>query len=369
MNKFILSTIAWVESIAKKEIEIQWWKLLEVRDRMVEFEWDMSVMVRMNLWSRVGNKVYMVLWERESIDDFDKLYDFIFSIDFKKYVKDNFEIIVKAKSIKSDLASVPSIQKISKKSIVDNLTSKSWEKLYEDKEKWVFEVFILILDNTVKILLNTSWEALHKRWYRLETWEAPIKENLAAALVLLSWWKFKEPFYDLFCWSGTIPIEAAMIAKNIAPWINRYFAFENLWLVEKAHVEEEIKKAKSKKYSWDYSIYASDIDENILKIARENAKDAGLENVIKFEKKDFSDLLDLKINWTLVSNPPYWDRLKSENIRNIYNSIDKLFRLNPDLWWWIITWYLDFDKQIDTRNYKKRKLYNWGELCYFYKRK
>jgi len=369
MNKYILSTIAWVESIAKKEVEKQGWKLLEVRDRMLVFSWDEKTMVRVNLWSRVANKLYMVLWEWDNIDSFDKLYDLIYGLDFKKYINKDFRILIKAKSIWSELTAVPSIQKISKKAIIDSVTWKSWEILDENRDTWTFEVMVLLVNNKAYILLNTSWEALHKRGYRAETWEAPIKENLAAAIVIFAGWKFRETFYDVFCWSWTIPIEAAMIAKNIAPWLNRYFAFETLWLVSKEFVENEIKEAKTKQFPWKYKIMASDTDDEVLKIAKENSKDAGVDDVIEFFKKDFKDYIEEGISWTLVSNPPYWNRLKDEDLRGLYNWIDKLFRLNKSLNWGIITSYTDFDSQIKLSDYKKRKLYNGGDLCYFYKRK
>ena len=368
--KYILSTIAGVESIAKKEIEKQWWKIIEVRDRSIEFEWDSKTMIKVNLWSRVWNKVYEVLEESSRIDDFDKLYDLVWKINFKKYFHHDYPIIVKVKSINSKLNSTPAIQKITKKSIIDRITDKSWEKVYENKDLENFEIMVLVIDDKAKILLNTSWEALHKRWYRLETWEAPIKENLAAALVLLSWWRFKDSFYDLFCGSWTIVIEAAMIAKNIAPGLDRYFAFENLVLVDKKLVKEELELAKSKVFEWEYKIFASDLDENMLEIARENAKNALVDDIITFEKKNFFECLDSDLKWTLVSNPPYWERLKDEDLNLLYKNINKLLLQNKDLWWWVITSYFErFDELIKLSDYKKRKLYNGGEKCYFYRKK
>lgn len=368
-NKYILSTIAWVESIAKKEVEKQGGKLLEVKDRMIVFSGDEKTMIRVNFWSRVANKLYMVLWEWNKVDNFDKLYDLIYGLDFKKLINKDFKIVIKGKSINSDLNSIPAIQKISKKATIDSITWKSWETVVEDRDIWTFEIMVLLIDNKAYILLNTSWDALHRRWYRAETWDAPIKESLAAAIVLLAGWKFKDPFYDPFCWSWTIAIEAAMIARNIAPWLNRYFAFEKLWLVSKDLVETEIKLAEEKEFKWDYNIIASDIDKEVLNIAKENAKDAWVLDTIKFVYKDYKDYLNENISWTIVSNPPYGNRLKDDDIRWLYNSIDKLFRLNKDLGWWIITSYIEFDNQIKLSDYKKRKLYNWGELCYFYKRK
>jgi len=370
MTKYILSTIAWVESIAKKEVEKQWGKILEVRDRMVEFEGDSKTMIRVNFWSRVGNKVYQVLEEGENIDNFDKLYDLVWKINFKKYFHHDYPIVVKVKSINSKLDSTPAIQKIVKKSIIDKINDKSGDIIKEDKDLEKFEIMVLLIDDKVKILLNTTWEALHKRWYRIETWDAPIKESLAAALVLLSGWRFKEPFYDVFCGSWTIAIEAAMLAKNIAPGLDRYFAFENLVLVDKKLVEEELKLAESKKFEWDYKIIASDIDEKVLEIAKQNAKEAQVDDIIEFKQRDFKEYLKEDLKWTLVSNPPYWERLKSEDLDWIYKNIDKLLMQNKDLNWWVITSYFEwFDKLINLNKYKKRKLYNWWEKTYFYKKK
>ena len=370
MNKYILTTIAWLESLAKKELQRIKAENILVNDRMIEFKWDERIMIKANLWSRVGNKVYQVLSERENIDNFDKLYDEIFNINLKNIYKKNFSIIIKVKSIKSKLNSIPAIQKISKKAFIDNITNKSQEKLAEDKNLWIFEITILLIEDKLRVLLNTSWEALHKRWYRNNTWEAPLKENIAAALVLFSNWNFKENFYDIFCGSWTIVIEAAMIAKNIAPWLLRYFAFETLWLVDKKLVEEEIKEAETKIFDWEYKIFASDIDENVLNIAKQNALNAWVSDIINFEKKNFREYLKEDLTWVLVSNPPYWERLKVDNLDDLYIDLDKIFRKNKNLKWWFITSYFEkVDKIIKKDFYKKRKLYNWWEKTYFYKKR
>ncbi len=370
--KYVLSTIAWVESIAKKEITRQWWKIQEVTDRLITFTWPSELIPRINLWSRVGNKMYLLLEDKEEVTDFDSLFDVVNSISWKKYFKKDFPIVVKSSSIRSDLYSPRTIQSIWKKAIVKNLV---WDDavLNEDENLEKLEILILIIDNRVRILLDTSGDALHMRWYRTRAWEAPIKESLAASLVLLSWWKFQESFYDPFCGSWTVAIEALMIAKNIAPWLKRSFAFEKLWLVDSETTQNERLQAKKKEFNGDYRIIASDIDEEMVDLAQENASRAWLAWEINFEVKDFitsppAPLLQGEGRWTLVSNPPYWDRLKDENIKSLYNNIDKLFRINTDLSWWIISSYLEFDELIKKWDYKKRKLYNWWEKCYFWRK-
>ena len=370
MQKYALSTIMWVESIAKKEIEKQWAKIEEVVDRLVIFSWPVELIPRINYWSRVWNKMYILLAESENIDNFDKLYDLINWVFWKKFFKKSFPILVKATSIRSELTSIPTIQKIWKKAIINSLTNNSWEFIKEDQNLEKMDILILTIDNKVRILLNTSWEALHKRWYRTDAWEAPIKESLAAAIILLSNWRFKENFYDPFCWSWTIAIEALMIAKNIAPWLKRKFAFENLWLISYEVSENERALARNKTFDWEYKIFASDVDSKMIKIAKQNTINAWLkENEIIFEEKDYKELLNEDLKGSLASNPPYWFRLKNEDFKSIYKNIDKLFRINPELKWWIITSFLEFDNLIKLDNYKKRKLYNWWELCYFYRRK
>jgi putative N6-adenine-specific DNA methylase len=160
-----------------------------------------------------------------------------------------------------------------------------------------------------------------------------------------------------------------MIAKNIAPWLKRWFAYEKLWLIDWESSENERALARKKTYDGDYNIVASDIDFEMVELAKENAARAWIAWEINFEQKDFNEYLDIDISGTLVSNPPYWERLKDENLKWMHNNIDKLFRLNPHLWGWIISSFLEFDSLIKLDNYKKRKLYNGSEKCYFWRRK
>ena len=369
-NNYILSTIAWVESLAKREILKEWWKIIKVRDRMIEFTWNDEILIRVNLWSRVWNKVYKVLVKENSVDNFNKLYDLVYLSKIKKYFRNKNQFKIKVKTINSALTSIPVIQKIVTKAIINNITNNSWKRVFFDEEQEQIEVLVLIINDKLRVLLNTTWESLHKRWYRKETWKAPIKENLAAALVLLSWWRFKEQLYDIFCGSWTIAIEAAMIAKNIAPWLNRDFIFNSLGFINKNTYKKEKEKAKKKIYKWNYNIFASDIDSYAIDIAKENAKEAWVADVIEFKKLDFNYYLTKSLNWTLVSNPPYGDRLDIMDINDFYNKINNLLIKNSELKWWIITsYFLWFNKIINLKKYKRRKLYNWWEKTYFYKKR
>lgn len=369
MTKFVLSTIGWLEAIAKKEIEKQWGKIEDVVDRVVTFSWDLDLMAKVNLWSRVGNKLYLLLAEKDFVDNFDNLYDIMADISWKKYFKKSYPIVVQATSIRSELHSTPTIQKIWKKCIINALTDWSGERVIENEWLEKMEILVLFIDNKVRILLNTSWPALHMRGYRTEAWEAPIKENLAAALVWLANWRFRDNFYDPFCGSWTIAIEAVMMARNMAPWVMRKFAFQRWDILPSEILDNEKKLARKREYTWEYKVFASDIDPEVLEIAKENAKRAWVEDNITFSVKDFRDFAKEELEWTMVSNPPYGLRLEDEDLKWLYNNIDRCFRINPELKWWIISSFHEFDGLIKKDTYKKRKLYNWAEKCYFWKRK
>lgn len=199
------------------------------------------------------------------------------------------------------------------------------------------------------------------------TGEAPIKENIAAALVILSGWKFREPLYDVFCGSGTIVIEAAMIAKNKAPGLTRSFAFQDWNWLPYDLIETERKLAKEKEFEGEYTIYGSDINRQIIDTAKRNAKFAGVEDCIRFQCMDYTNIIDKNIHGWLVSNPPYGERLEDFDVENIHKDIAVLFSKNSEIQGGIITSHAEFESY-SKQKYKKRKLYNGGELCYFYRK-
>ncbi|MCP4524110.1 MAG: class I SAM-dependent RNA methyltransferase [Candidatus Gracilibacteria bacterium] len=369
MHKYVLSTIMGVESLAKKEIERQGGEILEVVDRLITFQGGPELIPRMNFWSRVGNKMYILLAEEDNVTNFDDLFNLVNKVHWKKYFKKDFPILVKATSQRSELGAIPTIQSIGKKAIVKSLLGEKEGVIKEDPELEKMDILVLIIDNKVRILLNTSGKALHMRGYRTEAGEAPIKESLAAACILLSNWRFKENFYDPFCGSGTFAIEALMIARNIAPGLKRRFAFENLNLVDWETCELERANARKKRFDGEYKIYASDIDPEMIEIAKSNALRAGQEGQISFSVQDFKSTITEGYSGTIITNPPYDKRLQINDIDSLYKNLDKLFRINPELKGGVITGYLEFDDLIKLSDYKKRKLYNGGELCYLYRRK
>jgi putative N6-adenine-specific DNA methylase len=325
-------------------------------------------LAELNIWIRTGNRVYLVLAEKKT-RTFDEIFDMTTSIDWRKYIPKDAPIIVDAVSVKSDIDSIPAIQKTIKKSIVTKITGDRESILREDDKVKGIHIFALIRENTTLLLLDTSGEPLHKRGYRTEALEAPIKETLAAAMVMLSGWRYKEPFLDPFCGSGTIAIEAAMIAKNIAPGLERSFAAETFpWYpveyFKNAKMEAKGKIIVDKKYT----ITASDTDKEAVKIAENNAKRAGVSDTMTILQKDFKSYVGEYISGSLVSNPPYGIRLQDYDLDLLYKDIAIVFNKNTSLFGGLITSY-DFSKHTRPNTWKNRKLYNGNELCYFYTKK
>lgn len=365
---FVITCAAGLESILQKEIEIAGYKVLWHAPTLVRFTGDLSAIAKINLRSRVWNKLYLELAQHQTAD-FDALFDLVSTVDWKVYIQDN-PIVVHVITKLSALTSTPTIQRIVKKSITKKiLNGKEW-LVKEDESLEPVEIFVHLQNNMCSILLNTTGESLHKRWYKKATGEAPINEALAAGLLLLSWWKFSEPLYDFFCGSGTIAIEAAMIAKNIAPGILRWFAFQYFSRYDQNLFSTELQSAKNKMIlDKQHTIIASDIDPQMIKIAQENARNAWVEKYISFVVKDVKDYIGgEQLTGALVSNPPYGLRLQMYELIQIYRAITQLFDTNPQLRGWIISSYEDFSPNSNSWTRKKTAFFNGGEKCRFYKK-
>ena len=365
MHNYLLTSTLWLESFVKKEVQKQGYTISEVQDKAVYFQGDISAMARMNLWSRFGNILYLVVWEKKNVTDFDTYFDIVEALNWDKYIPHGYQVNIKATSLKSDLGATPTLQALAKKAIVTNLVGD--DILIESETKGAIEVRILIENNNLKVLLNTSGNGLHKRGYREMTWDAPIKENIAAALVIISQWRFREPLWDVFCWSGTIAIEAALIAMNKAPGMTRKFAFNTWPWIPSNLLEDEKKLAKTKEFEGEYTIYASDIEKHVLESAKRNAMFAGVDKAIRFQLMDYKDIIYKDIKWYLVSNPPYGERLEGCDVIGIHKDLARVFAENNNLQGWIITSHEEFEGY-QKNKYKKRKLYNGWELCYFYRK-
>ncbi|WIV13022.1 class I SAM-dependent RNA methyltransferase [Proteiniborus sp. MB09-C3] len=347
-----------LEAVVKREVEKLGYKDITVENGKVTFSCDESGIPKANLWLRTADRVLLKLGEFKALS-FEELFQGTKALPWDEWITEDGEFTVTGKSVNSKLFSVSDCQAIVKKAVVEKLKEKyktEWFK--EDGPK--FTIQVSILKDIATLTIDTSGEGLHKRGYRVENVEAPIKETLAAASVSLSYWNSGRILLDPFCGSGTIPIEAAMIGKNIAPGLQRSFASEEWPRIGEALWKEARKEAfKAINQDLDMKIYASDINPKAIEAARENAYEAGVDECITFEVKDMSKVNIRDDYGVIVCNPPYGERLgeKSE-AEELYREMGKVFK-KLDTWSvYVITSNEDFEKLYGKKADKKRKLFN-----------
>ncbi|MCT1796310.1 THUMP domain-containing class I SAM-dependent RNA methyltransferase [Helcococcus kunzii] len=352
-----ISTAFGLESVVRKECEDLGFKDLVVSNGKVEFIGTQRDIVKANLWLRSAERVYIKLMEFEALT-FDDIYDNINNFDWENYLSENGKYIISGKSVKSKLYSISDNQSITKKAIIDRL-GKVYQKSWFMESEEQYKIRIALLNDIATVTLDTSGSGLHKRGYRTEQNEAPIKESLAAALILLSKWDGKRDFIDLFCGSGTIPIEAALIAKNIAPGISRKFDFMNWPYFDQEVYRDEKIKAYNAINDNEVNITGFDIDPKAIEISKNNAINAGVDEDIKFVIKDVNKV-GLKNNFAVViSNPPYGERMGDDReMQDIYKAISKLINISTTLSFYFITSDEDFERNINYKCDQKRKLFN-----------
>lgn len=362
--KVFITCQAWLETLVRKDNEKIGLKNFEIRDRIVRASATEKQIYEALIWNRFANRVYLEL-ASEKVETFDELFSLIEAISWEKYLPAGIAIVTEATAIKSTLSHTPSIQSIAKKAIVKRLTDGTGtHRLYEDRTGDEAHIQIFVIENMAYILLDITGNALHKRGWRTESGEAPIKETLAAAIVALSGWKFRDKFLDPFCGSGTIAIEAALLGRNIAPGIGRHFAIENFRNFNKNLFDEVRREAREKIFpSGNYRIFGSDSDEETLQKAKNNAMRAGVESDIIFEKSDFFET-NFSEKTHIVTNPPYNVRLETDD--EFYkNFLEKM--LADEIFGGFITSY-ECEKNPNIKHFKDRKLYNGGLAARFYKK-
>lgn len=370
MNKFELIAPCHfgLETVLKKEITDLGYNILLVEDGRVTFEGDEEAVCRANVFLRTTERV-MIKVGRFKAETFDELFEKTKMLDWDRYIPSDGRFwVTKASSIKSKLFSSSDIQRIIKKAIVENLRVRySIDWFTESGNDYPIRVFLY--KDEVTIALDTSGESLHKRGYRRLTAKAPITETLAAALIMLTPWNKDRILIDPFCGSGTFPIEAAMMAANIAPGMNREFTAEK-WtnLIGKKNWYETINEANDlAEYDVKTDIQASDIDAQIVKAARENAREAGVGHMIHFQQKPVNVVSHAKKYGFIITNPPYGERIEDKaNLPHLYHEIGELYR-NLDSWSaYIITAYDKAEDAMGIKADKNRKIYNGMMKTYFY---
>ena len=357
-----------MEAVLKREIYDLGYEITKVEDGRVTFEGDLEAICRGNVFLRTAERL-MVQVGRFHATTFDELYEGIKALPWEQWIpKDGKFWVTKASSVKSKLFSASDIQSIAKKAMVDHLRGVYSVQWFEENGA-AFPVRIFLLKDEVTVALDTTGEPLHKRGYRTWTSKAPISETLAAALIMLTPWKKDRILIDPFCGSGTFLIEAAMMAANMAPGMNRSFTAEQwghvlpkqMWY----DVIEEAREMIEEDASPDLQGY--DVDPDMVRIARENAKQAGVAHMIHFQQRDVAETRHSKKYGFIITNPPYGERLEEKkDLPQLYRSIGQVYA-GLDSWsMYVITSYEDAERYIGRKADKNRKLYNGMIRTYFY---
>ncbi len=357
-----------LEAPLKREITELGYEIASVEDGRVTFYGDEEACVRANIFLRTAERVLIKIGSFHA-KTFEELFQGTKALPWEEWIpKDGKFWVAKAASVKSALFSPSDIQSVMKKAMVERLRETyhiNW--FTESGESFPLRVFLL--KDEVTIGLDTTGESLHKRGYRKLTAKAPIAENLAAALIMLTPWRGDRILVDPFCGSGTIPIEAAMMAANIAPGMNRSFTAEN-WghIIGKKNWYEAVDEAAElMQIPTDTDIQAYDLDPEMVAIARANAKLAGVEGMIHFQQRDIAALSHPKKYGFLITNPPYGERLsEKEQLPALYQTIGERFRALDSWSMYLITSYEDAEKAIGRKADKNRKIYNGMMKTYYY---
>lgn len=357
-----------MEAVLKREIYDLGYDITKVEDGRVTFEGDLETICRSNIFLRTAERV-MVQIGRFRATTFDELYENMKALPWEDWIPQDGKFWVKkASSVKSKLFSASDIQSICKKAMVDRL-KMTYHTDWFKEDGASFPVRIFLLKDEVTVALDTTGDPLHKRGYRTWTSKAPISETLAAALIMLTPWRADRILVDPFCGSGTFLIEAAMMAANIAPGMNRSFTAE-AWthLIPKQmwyDVVEEAEEMVDTDISCDLQGY--DIDPDMIRIARANAKQAGVDHLIHFQQRDVADLKHSKKYGFIITNPPYGERLEDKkDLPVLYTTIGQVYR-DLDAWsMYLITSYEEAERYIGRKADKNRKLYNGMIRTYFY---
>lgn len=357
-----------LEAVLKREIYDLGYEITKVEDGRVTFEGDEEAICRANIFLRTAERV-MIQVGRFKATTFEELFQGIKNLPWEEYIPEDGKFWVKkASSINSKLFSPSDIQSIAKKAMVERMKQK-YHKEWFKEDGAAYPVRIFLLKDEVTVALDTSGDSLHKRGYRTMTSKAPLTETLAASLIMLTPWRKDRILVDPFCGSGTFPIEAAMIVANVAPGMNRDFTAEE-WtnLIDRKLWYECVKEAEDMiDTTVKVDIQGYDIDGDVIKAARENAKRAGVEHMIHFQQRAVADLSHPKKYGFIITNPPYGERLEDKaDLPELYTQIGQAYQRLDSWSMFLITSYTDTEKYIGRKADKNRKIYNGMLKTYFY---
>ena len=370
--KLLIPVPSGIEQITKRQLFSLGYEKAPADNGRIEVEGDWQDVARLNVLLRSGERVLIVL-DKFKATTFDELFEGIYAIPWENWLTVDSKILMDGKSVQSTLAAIKVSGGVAKKAIIQRLADKirTGRKTFSESGARSI-VGVSIYKDEVTVTLDTSGEGLHKRGYRSLAYSAPLKETLASALIDSTFYNpdrdIEKPFADIFCGSGTLPIEAAMKALHIAPGVNRGFDFTAWACCPKGVLELAKEEAKDKENREAKPvIFASDISDKAISIAKFHAKQAGVEKNIRFSVADAKRFKsDLKYG-VLLSNPPYGERLGDEKeVRQLMNEVGKAFRNLPDWNAYILTALPDFERYFGKTADKKKKLFNANLVCGFY---
>ena len=356
-----------LESIVAKEVQELGYET-RIENGRIYFEGDESAIVKANLWLRTADRVKLIVGQFEAVT-FDELFEKTKALPWEAIISKDGKFPVQGRSLKSKLFSVPDVQAITKKAIVERLKHAYKIPGWLEESGANYPVEVNILKDKVLLTIDTSGSGLNRRGYRLKQGEAPIKETLAAALVKLANWTGDTPLIDPFCGSGTIAIEACMIAQNIAPGFNRSFVSEQ-WDIMPDQLFDSLRAEadEAADYDKEIDIYASDIDPHMVEIAKANADEVGMGDIIQFSVKDVNTLtLTHEGPIGIIGNPPYGERIgERDEVEEMYRYLGTLLHKHDQLSLYIMTSHKDFEYLANRKATKRRKLFNgYIETTYY----
>lgn len=355
----IIATAAMgLEALVAKEVRALGYEC-EVDNGKITYSGDEYAIARSNLWLRTADRIKIKVGEFKAYT-FDELFEKTKSLPWEKFLPEDAEFPVIGKSVKSKLFSVSDCQAIVKKAIVERMKIHYKRNTWFEETGGLYRIEVALLKDVATITIDASGQGLHKRGYRVSQGEAPLKETLASALIMLTNWNPDRPFIDPFCGSGTIPIEAALIGQNIAPGFNREFVSESWnWIPSKVWEDARTEAEDMAKYDQPLDILGSDIDHRMVNIAQDNAFEAGLGDLVHFKQMQVKDISTREEYGVMIGNPPYGERLgEKKAVEHMYKEMGEAFS-KLDTWSiYILTSNEDFEQFYGKPATKKRKLFN-----------
>jgi putative N6-adenine-specific DNA methylase len=355
-----------LEAVVAREVKELGYDRVVVENGRVTFTADESAICRTNLWLRCADRVRLKVGEFRAVT-FDELFEKTKALPWADLLPGNAAFPVDGKSVQSTLFSISDCQAIVKKAVVESM-KKSYRTEWFKEDGPLYRIEVSMLKDAATLTIDTSGAGLHKRGYRVSGSEAPLKETLAAALVLIARWQPDVTLIDPFCGSGTIPIEAALIGQNIAPGMNRTFVSEQWPTIAREHWREARKETHDRAdYQRKLDLSGTDISSALIETARKNAAEAGVDHLIHFQARPLSELSSKKKYGKVICNPPYGERLGSiKEVEQLYRQMGKLFKALDTWSCYILTASDNFESLFGRKASKRRKLYHGNIKVQYY---